>query len=139
MFGIVFSSLKRTQLFAFMFVSYCIICSGKTCHFIHLQILNVNSLNFYIPRNVSGVVKWLCPNLSLFLCCQSDGSGRRGGTTPGGDAACSPPHLHHIIESAKIVVVILGNRARFKATQGFVQMSFGFLHDLPLWLREVQN
>lgn len=66
-FSIVFHSLKYTQLFAFMFVNYCIIYSGKTCCFIHLQILNVNSLIFYILHNVSGIVKWLCPNLSLFL------------------------------------------------------------------------
>lgn len=46
---IVLSSLKHTQLLVFMFLYYCIICLGKSCRFIHLQILNVNSLNFYIP------------------------------------------------------------------------------------------
>lgn len=48
-FGIVCSSLKHTQLLVFMFPYYCIICLGKSCCFIHLQVLHVNSLNFYIP------------------------------------------------------------------------------------------
>lgn len=88
-----FSKLKRSQLFAFMFVNYCIICLGKTCYFIHPEILNVSSLNFYIPRNVSGVVKWLCPNLSLCLSCQSDGSGRRGGEPLQAASRSAPRHI----------------------------------------------
>jgi len=115
------------------------ICSGKTGRFIHLQIPNINSLNFSIPPNVSGVVKWLCPNLSLFLSCPSDGSGRRGEPLRGEPAACSLPPLQQRMESAEKVVVILGNGARFEAAQGFVQMSFSFPHDLGSWGRAVQR
>lgn len=86
-------------------------------------ILNINSLTFYIPYSISRAAKWLCPNLSFFFFFpfQSDGSGRSGGTISGGDTVCSPPHLHHVIESAKIVFVILGKGACFKATQGLLK------------------
>lgn len=86
------------------------------------QILNINSLTFYIPYSISRAAKWLCPNLSFFFFpFQSDGSGRSRGTISGGDTVCSPPHLHHVIESAKIVFVILGKGACFKATQGLLK------------------
>lgn len=86
-----------------------------------LQILNINSLTFYIPCGISRAAKWPCPNLSFFFSCWSVGSGRSRGTISGGGTVCSPPHLHRVIESAKIVFVILGKGACFKATQGLLK------------------
>lgn len=73
---------------------------------------------------MSGVVKWLCPTCNDFFAAKVMAQAGEGvGTISGRDAVCSLPHLHHLIESAKIIVVILGNGARFRATRGFVQMS----------------
>lgn len=122
-FIIVCSSLKCTQLFAFMFVNYCIICSCKTCCFIQRRFLTLIPWPFIspivYPELLSGFAQIYL--FFFFFPFQSDGSGRSGGTISGGDTVCSPPHLHRVIESAKIVFVILGKGACFKATQGLLK------------------
>lgn len=83
------------------------------------QILNINALTFYIPYGISRAAKWLRPNLFYFFFFSAEAMAQAGAEEP--FQVCSPPHLHCVIESAKIVFVILGKGACSKATQGLLK------------------